>query len=72
MATTIQVSNSIKKKLDQMKVHKRESYNEVIENMLEDEKELNGRTKREIKEARKGIAEDEYLTHKEVKRKLDL
>ena len=50
MATTIQISNSVKMALDNLKLLERETYNEVIENMLEDNLDLNKKTLREIKE----------------------
>ena len=68
MPTTIQVSNNVKSILDRMKMMKRESYNEVIERMIEDDLELNEKTKREIVEARKGKS----ISHVEVKKRLGL
>ena len=41
MSTTIQISDNVKSILDKMKMMKRESYNEVIERMIEDDLELN-------------------------------
>ena len=35
MATTIQIEEDVKHRLDKIKVHPRESYNELIEKMLE-------------------------------------
>jgi len=35
MMTTIQLSNAVKKRLDLMKVHSRETYNELLERILE-------------------------------------
>ena len=46
----------------------RESYNEVIERILEDELELNEKTKRELKE-RTG---EKTVSHEEVKKRLGL
>ncbi|KKK82585.1 hypothetical protein LCGC14_2801910, partial [marine sediment metagenome] len=42
----------VKQVLDKMKMFERETYNEVIENMLEDNLELNEKTKKEIEQAR--------------------
>ncbi len=50
MATTIQISDSVKKSLDSIKLFQRETYNEVIENMLEDNLDLNKKTLKEIEE----------------------
>ena len=35
MVTTIQLDESVKKKLDRLKVHYRESYNELIKRLIE-------------------------------------
>ena len=68
MSTTIQISDNVKSILDKMKMMKRESYNEVIERMIEDDLELNERTKKEIEEARKGKS----ISHEEVKKRFGL
>lgn len=68
MSTTIQISNSVKQNLNKMKIFERETYNELIENMIEDNLELNEKTKREIEEARKGKS----ISHEEVKKILGL
>lgn len=68
MPTTIQISNEVKSSLDKMRIFERETYNEVIENMIEDNLELNEKTKREIEEARKGKG----IPHEEVERILGL
>ena len=63
MNTTIQVSQSVKRNLDKMKIFERETYNEIIENMIEDNLELNEKTKKEIEESRKGRS----IPHEKVK-----
>ena len=68
MPTTIQISDNVKSVLDRMKMMERETYNEVIERMIEDDLELNERTKIEIKEARKGKS----ISHAEVKKRFGL
>lgn len=68
MSTTIQISDSIRAKLERMKLFSRESYNEVIERMIEDELELNEQTKKEIEEAKKGKS----IPHSQVKARLGL
>jgi predicted CopG family antitoxin len=54
MSTTIQISDEVKKTLDKMKIFERETYNEIIINMIEDNLELNESTKKEIELSRKG------------------
>ena len=68
MSTTIQISDEIKIKLEKMKLFARESYNEIIERMLEDELELNKETKKELEEARKSKG----ISHEEVKKRFGL
>jgi predicted transcriptional regulator len=72
MSTTIQISDNVKSTLDRMKMMERETYNEVIERMIEDDLELNEKTKREVEEARKRIKAGKFITHKEAKRRLGL
>ena len=69
MPTTIQISNEVKEFLDRMKIFKRETYNEVIEDMIEDNLELNEKTKKEIEEARKS---KNWISHEEVKKSFGL
>ncbi|MBI2129552.1 hypothetical protein HYU07_04900 [Candidatus Woesearchaeota archaeon] len=72
MTTTIQISNNVKTILESMKLFKRDTYNEIIERMLEDDLELNEKTKKEIEEARKRIKAGKFITHEEVKTRLGL
>ena len=72
MSTTIQISDSVKQTLDKRKVFQRETYNEVIENMIEDNLELNEKTKREIEEARGRIKSGDFVSHEEVGKMLGL
>ena len=53
--TTIQVNNSTKMKLEKLKMSKRETLNDVIENLIEDSTELSEKTKREIEESLRQI-----------------
>tara|TARA_Y100000034_G_C6724113_1_gene320470 strand:+ start:237 stop:455 length:219 start_codon:yes stop_codon:yes gene_type:complete len=66
METTIRISRDVKAQLDKMKLFERETYNDVIENMIEDNLELNEKTKKEIEEARKRVKKGEVYTHEEV------
>ena len=72
MPTTIQISNEVKASLDKMKIFERETYNEIIENMIEDNLELNEKTKKEIEEARKRVRSGRFITHEQVKKELGL
>ncbi|MEK6826003.1 MAG: hypothetical protein AABX90_00060 [Nanoarchaeota archaeon] len=72
MPTTIQISDNVKSVLDRMKMIERETYNDVIERMIEDDLELNEKTKVEIEEARKRIKAGNFITQEEVKKRLGL
>ena len=72
MPTTIQISDSVKSVLDRMKMIERETYNDIIERMIEDDLELNEKTKAEIEEARKRIKTGKFITHEEVKKRFGL
>ncbi|MFH1326838.1 MAG: hypothetical protein ABIH59_01795 [archaeon] len=69
MSTTIQISDDVKQSLDRMKIFERETYNEVLENMIEDNLELNEKTKKELELARK---KEKSISHEEVKKRLGL
>ncbi len=69
--TTIQVKQSTKEALEKMKIYKRETYNEVLERLLEEVQELNEETKKEIELARKAVEEGRYVTHEDLKKELD-
>ena len=72
MATTIQISDDVKLFLDKLRLIERESYNDVIEFMIEDNLELNEKTRLEIEEARADIKAGRVVSHNEVKKRLGL
>lgn len=67
--TTIQISKDTKEKLDKFKIMERQSYNDIIEELVEDNLELNEKTKNEIKEAVEEYKAGKFKTHAEVKKK---
>jgi len=69
MPTTIQISDKVKTVLDRMKMIKRETYNEIIERMIEDDLEINEKTKKELEERRKS---KEFISHEDVKKRYGL
>ncbi|MDP3027112.1 MAG: hypothetical protein Q8N63_05360 [Nanoarchaeota archaeon] len=69
MPTTIQISDKVKIVLDNMKLIERETYNEIIERMIEDDLEINERTKKEIEERRKS---KDFVSHADVKKRFGL
>ena len=72
MATTIQVSEKLMEKLKNRKAYDKESYEEVIWDLLEDTMELSEETKKHIEQSRKEIKEGKVYTHEQVKRELNL
>lgn len=68
--TTIQIKQSTKEVLERMKIYKRETYNDVLERLIEDVQELNEETKKEIELARKAVEEGRYVTHEKLKEEL--
>ncbi len=60
----------MKKTLESMKLHPRETYEEVLERLLEDLRELNEETKAEIERAIREIKAGEYRTHDQLKTEL--
>ena len=71
MSTTIQISDRTRNILEKMKLLGRETYDDVIERMIEDNLELNEKTKKEIEEARKRIKAGKFISHEEVKKAHD-
>ncbi|MFT4309437.1 MAG: hypothetical protein ACMXYL_03040 [Candidatus Woesearchaeota archaeon] len=71
-STTIQISSELQKELNKMKLYSRETYEEVIWNIIEDTKELSEQTKRDIALSRKEIAEGKYITLSDLKKKYNI
>jgi len=70
MTTTIQVEETVRDALTRIKVHRRETYNDVIERLLEDQLQLNEETERDIKKGLRAVKAGRYKTHEEVGREL--
>ena len=70
--TTIQIDKKTKKKLDEMKLSKRDTYNDVIEQLIEDSLELSEETKKDIQEALEDYENGKVSTLEEVKKELGL
>ena len=69
MDTTIQISKELLGKLQKMKMHAKESYENIIWDLIEDRMELSEETKKNIEEARKEIKDGRFVTLEEVKKK---
>jgi predicted transcriptional regulator len=72
MATTVQISEELRDTLAQRKLYEKETYEEVIRDLLEDSMELSDETKKEIEQARKEIAAGKYYTMEEIKKEFGL
>jgi predicted transcriptional regulator len=72
MVTTIQISSDLLKNLKKKKIHEKESYEEIIWNLIEDTMELNEETKRDIEKARAEIKAGKFHTHEQVKKHFGL
>ena len=70
MATTIQISENLQTELSKRKLFERETYEEVIWDILEDSMELSEETKKHIKQAEKDIKEGRIYTHEQAKKEL--
>jgi len=70
--TTIQLSTRVKRTLETMKMHPRETFNDVLERLVEDLRELDERTLVEVEEARAEIRAGKYLTQDQVRKAMDL
>jgi predicted CopG family antitoxin len=69
MATTIQISNNVKESLDKMRLFERETYNEIIENMLEDNLDINEKTKKELAERRNS---KDFISHEDIEKEFGI
>ncbi len=72
MATTIQVSEQLVETLKKRRQYNKESYEEVIWNLVEDTMEVNEQTKKGIEQARADYKAGKFYTHEQVKKKLRL
>jgi hypothetical protein len=72
MATSIQISKELQEELIKRKFFDKETYEEVIWDLVEDSQELSEETKREIAQARAEIKAGKSHTLAEVKKELGL
>ena len=72
MVTTIQISEELQSKLSKRKMFDRETYEEIIWDLLEDTMELNEETKKDIAEAREDIKKGRVYTLDQVRKEAGL
>jgi len=70
--TTVQVDLRVKGRLDALKMHSRESYNEVLQRILEDLEELDPEVRRRLDKISKDVKAGKFTTHEKLKRELGL
>ena len=68
----VQLNRRLKARLDALKSHPRETYNDLLERILEDLEELSPEVKRAADRARRDIKAGKYKTHQQLKRELGL
>ncbi len=73
MVTSIQLENKTKSKLDKMKVLPKESYDDVVNRLInvaeDDEGVLSERTIKDLEKALAQVKKGKLLSHSQVKRK---
>lgn len=72
MATTIQISEKLQDKLTEKKMFTKETYEEIIWNLIEDTTELSEETKKELQEARAEIKKGRFHTLSQIKKETRL
>lgn len=72
MDTTIQISNELLEKLKMMKMHNKESYENIIWDLMEDRWEFSEQTKKNIAQSEKEIKEGKTISLDELKKKLGI
>ena len=70
METSIQVSTDLLNRLKSMKMNDKESYENIIWELIEDHMELSEETKRDIAISEKQIKEGKTVSLEEIRRKL--
>ena len=70
--TTVQIDRKLKARLDTMKLHSRESYNDVLERILEDLDDISPTALRRYEAISRQVKAGKYRTHEQLKRELGL
>ena len=72
METSIQISRDLLATLKKRKISQKESYEDVIWDLIEDSLEISEKTKKEIAVAREQYKRGEFKTLEQVKKELGL
>ncbi|MCD4759387.1 hypothetical protein K8R33_00680 [archaeon] len=70
MAITIQISDDVKNTLNARKIYERETYNDVVERLIEEDFELTEETKKDIDEAVKRVELGKFFTQEETEKRI--
>ncbi len=70
--TSIQISNTLQNELNKKKFFNKETYEEIIWNMIEDTQELSEETKKDIAEGRAQVKRGETVSFEEFKKRYKL
>jgi len=70
MDTTIQISRQLLERLAKMKMHEKESYENIIWDLIEDRLELSEETKRNISKSESEIKAGKTISLEEIKEKM--
>ena len=68
MATTIQITEELQKELSKKKIFDKETYEEVIWDLIEDTEELSEETKKDLQEAREEYRKGKFSTLQQVRK----
>ena len=72
MDTTIQISKNLVEKLKELKLHEKESYEELIWDLIEDRMELSSETKNAIKDyERDKNSNEKFTSFDEIKKRIE-
>ena len=72
MATTIQISEELLEVLKNRKMYSKESYEDLIWDLIEDTMELSEQTIKHIEQSRKEIERGDTISLAEIKKKLGM
>lgn len=70
MVTTIQLKETTKDKLDKMKLYRQETYNDVLERLIEDVSDLNLKTREELESKIKDIESGKWVSLEKLAKEL--
>ena len=72
MTTTIQITEKLQNELSKKKMFEKETYEEVIWDLIEDSQELSEETKQELQESRNEVKKSKFYSMEQVKKELKL